>query len=91
MNNRRIPPSRCGRNPTGTPNECFISGRRAGYAAGVNQSIPITNDLSKDVIRDIARLNRIPRYSTMTKDQMITALLLNNVLTFKPIELGRPL
>ena len=79
-----------GKNRFGTPNECYLKGRQSGFIGGISKGlVPLTveglNPLSKDVIRDIAYKFRVPSYSRLSKEGLITAILrvkTDNVKTF---------
>jgi hypothetical protein len=64
----------------GTPNECFLKGRKAGFIGGISKGlIPLTRDglngLRKDVVREIAFRFGVRRYSQMTKEELINAIM----------------
>ena len=84
-----------GKNRFGTPNECYVKGRQSGFVGGISKGLVSLTDeelnkLSKDVIRDIAYKYSVPRYSTLGKAGLITAILRDkpaNVKTFNLDEL----
>lgn len=71
------------------PDEQPYACLRKGVAIGKNLKMKIEPALSKDVIRDIARLNRIAGYSRMSKMQMLQALEQAGITHFKPFSLGQ--
>ena len=74
----------------GTPNECFLKGRTAGFVGGVSKGIinlnqRSLNNLRKDVVREIAYRFRVRGYSNMTKPELIAGIIRNkpdNVNTY---------
>lgn len=64
----------------GTPNECFLKGRKAGFVGGVSKGlVKLTpdglNGLRKDVVREIAYRFGVTGYSQMSKEGLINAIL----------------
>jgi hypothetical protein len=64
----------------GTPNQCFLKGRKAGFIGGISKGlVKLTpdglNGLRKDVVREIAYRFGVTRYSRMTKAELINAII----------------
>lgn len=73
----------------GTPNQCFLKGRKSGYIGGISLGLikldlDSLNSLRKDVVREIAYRFGVMGYSNMTKQVLIENILRNkgNVKTF---------
>lgn len=63
---------------------------KRGIGVGMLLSIKITEDIPKDVLREIARQNNIRGRSSMSKQELYEALLENGVKKFKPFDLMKP-
>jgi len=66
----------------GTPNQCFLKGRKAGFVGGVSKGlVPLTRDglnqLRKDVVRELAFRFGVRNYSQMSKEQLVNGILEN--------------
>ena len=57
-------------NPTTSAYGCF----KKGIGVGKNLSVPVTDTMSKDVLRHIARMLKVTGYSNMSKQQLFTAI-----------------
>lgn len=69
----------CGKNANapagavkGTPGRCYTKG--VGVGASLMEVHVALDTLTKDVVRDYAAKLRVPRYSTMSKAQLIDAI-----------------
>jgi len=79
----------CGKNKNpprgktfGTPNQCFLKGRKSGFVAGLSKGlVPLTRDglnqLRKDVVREMAFRFGVRNYSQMSKEQLVNGILEN--------------
>ena len=64
----------------GTPNQCFLKGRKAGFVGGISKGLVKLapeglNGLRKDVVREIAYRFGVTGYSQMTKAELINAII----------------
>lgn len=60
---------------------------KRGIGIGKNLKVKITEDIPKDVLREIARQHKIRGRSNMSKQELYEALLENGVTHFKPFDL----
>ena len=64
----------------GTPNECYLKGRKAGFVGGIQKGViklnrTELNKLRKDVIRSIAVKFMVNNYSNLSKEQLMAGIL----------------
>ena len=57
-------------NPTTSAYGCF----KKGIGVGKSLTVPVTETMSKDVLRHIARTLKVTGYSNMSKQQLFTAI-----------------
>ncbi len=80
-----MPPKKCSMKVPPAQREVNWKCLKKGIAVGMNMRRKITMQLSKDVLRDIARTNKVVGYSNMTKEQLYNSLLAKGVTTYAPI------